>query len=103
MLKMQMRVFADAGLVAFIRATGTAFPPDMPSSHPCSPVSMVFPSSPIGPAPVDLLAFSPPRLFRFSTVMAVGFIFLYVQKGFLAFTVVLLYFVNRMFGDVLSI
>ena len=49
------------GLAAFIRATGTAFLPDMPSSHPCSPVSMVFPSSPVGPPPVDLLATSPPH------------------------------------------
>ena len=49
------------GLAAFISATGTVFPPDMPSSHPCSPVLMVFPSSPVGPPPVDLLALSPPR------------------------------------------
>ena len=49
------------GLAAFIRATGTAFPPGMPSSHPCSPVSMVFPSPPVGPIPVDVLAYSTPR------------------------------------------
>ena len=49
------------GLAAFIRATGTAFLPDMPSSHPCSLVSMVLPSSPVGSTPVDLLASSPPR------------------------------------------
>ena len=47
-------------LAAFIRATGTTFPPDIPSSHPFSPVSIVFPSSPIGPPPVYLLVSSPP-------------------------------------------
>ena len=44
---------------AYIKATGTAFPPDMPSSIPPSPASMVLPFSPVGPPPVDLLA-SPP-------------------------------------------
>ena len=48
-------------LADFIKATGTVFPPDMPSSHPFSPVSMILPSSPVGPIPVDLLASSPPR------------------------------------------
>ena len=48
-------------LAAFIKATGTAFPPDMLPSPPSSPVSMVFPSSPIGPTPVALLASPPPR------------------------------------------
>ena len=48
------------GLAAFIRATRTAFPPDMPSFHPCSPLSMVLPSSPVGPTPVDRLASSAP-------------------------------------------
>ena len=48
-------------LAAFIKATGTAFPPDMlSSSPPSSPVSMVFPSSPVGPTPVALLASPPP-------------------------------------------
>ena len=49
-------------LAAFIRATGTAFPPDMlPSSLPSSPVSMVFPFSLVGPTPMALLASPPPR------------------------------------------
>ena len=48
-------------LAAFIKATGTAFPPDMLSSAPSPSVSMVFPSSPVGPAPVALLASPPPR------------------------------------------
>ena len=48
-------------LAAFIKATGTAFPPDMLSALPSSPVSMVFPSSPVGPTPVALLASPPPR------------------------------------------
>ena len=48
-------------LAAFIKATGTAFPPDMLSSLPSCPVSMVFPSSPFGPTPVALLALPPPR------------------------------------------
>ena len=48
-------------LAAYIKATGTAFPPDMLSSPPSSPVSMVFPSSPVGPTPVALLASPPPR------------------------------------------
>ena len=49
-------------LAALIKATGTAFPPDMlPSSPPFSPVSMVFPSSPVGPTPLALLASPPPR------------------------------------------
>ena len=49
-------------LAAFIKATGTAFPPDMlPSSPPSSPVLMVFPSSPVGPTPVALFALPPPR------------------------------------------
>ena len=48
-------------LVAYIKATGTAFPPDMVSSPSSSPVSMVLPSSPVGPAPVALLASPPPR------------------------------------------
>ena len=47
-------------LAAFIRATGTTFSPDMFPFLPPSPASMVFPSSPVGPPPVDLLA-SPPR------------------------------------------
>ena len=48
-------------LAAFIKATGTAFPPDMLCSPPSSPISMVFPSSPVGPTPVALLASPPPR------------------------------------------
>ena len=48
-------------LAAFIQAPGTAFPPYMLSSPPSSPVSMVFPSSPVGPTPVALLASPPPR------------------------------------------
>ena len=49
-------------VAAFIKATGTAFPLDMlPSSPPSSPVSMVFPSSPVGPTPTALLASPPPR------------------------------------------
>ena len=48
-------------LAAYIKATGTAFPPDMLSSPPSSPVSMVLPSSPVGPTPVALLASPPPR------------------------------------------
>ena len=68
-------------LAAFIRATGTAFPPDMlPSSPPSSPVSMVFPSSPVGPTPMALLASPPPAPFRFSTVTAVGFISSTIRK-----------------------
>ena len=69
-------------LAAFIKATGTAFPPDMlPSSPPSSPVSMVFPSSPVGPTPVALLASTPPPApFRFSTVTAVGFISSTIRK-----------------------
>ena len=48
-------------LEAFIKATGTASPPDMlPGSPPSSPVSMVFPSSPFGPTPMALLASPPP-------------------------------------------
>ena len=47
-------------LAAYIRTTSTAFPPDMLSSPPSSPVSMVFPSSPVGPTPVALLASPPP-------------------------------------------
>ena len=47
-------------LAAFIKATGTAFPPDMLSTPPSSPFSMVFPSSPVGPNPVALLASPPP-------------------------------------------
>ena len=48
-------------LAAFINATGTAFPPDMlPSCPPSSPVSMVFPSSPIKPTPIALLTSPPP-------------------------------------------
>ena len=50
-------------LPAFIKATGTAFPLDMLSSPSSSPVSMVFPSSPVGPTPVVLLASPPPRTF----------------------------------------
>ena len=90
-------------LAAFIRATGTAFAPDMfPSSPPSFPVSMVFLSSPVGPTPMALLAFPPPP------PLGVYFdgcwvYFLYYQKGCLAFTVILLSFVNRMFGDVSSI
>ena len=49
-------------LAAFIKATGTAFTPDMlPSSPPSFPVSMVLPSSPVGPTPVALLPSPPPR------------------------------------------
>ena len=48
-------------LTAFIRATGTAFLPDMPFSLPSSPISIVFPSSPVGPPPMNLLASFPPR------------------------------------------
>ena len=48
-------------LAAFTKATGTAFPPDMLSAPPSSPVSMVFPSSPVGPTPLALLASPPPR------------------------------------------
>ena len=48
-------------LAAFIKATGTAFPPDMRFSPSSSPVSMVFPSSPVGPTPVALLALPTPR------------------------------------------
>ena len=48
-------------LAAFIKATGTAFPPDMLSAPPSSPISMVFLSSPVGPTPVALLASPPPR------------------------------------------
>ena len=48
-------------LTAFIKATGTAFPLDMLSSPPSSPVSMVFLSSPVGPTPVSLLDSPPPR------------------------------------------
>ena len=48
-------------LAAFMKATSTAFPPDMLPSPPSSPVSMVFPSSPVGPTPVALLASPPPR------------------------------------------
>ena len=62
-------------LAAFIKATSTAFPPDMLSSPPSSPASMVFPSSPVGPTPVALLASPPlPAPFRFSILLAVGFI-----------------------------
>ena len=53
--------FLLLSLAAFIKATGTAFPPDMLSSPPSPPVSMVFPSSPFGPTPVALLASPPPR------------------------------------------
>ena len=48
-------------LAAFINATGTAFSPDMLSSPPSSPVSMVLPSSAVGPTPVALLTSPPPR------------------------------------------
>ena len=48
-------------LAAFIKVTGTAFPPHLLSSPPSSPVSMVFPSSPVGPTPVALLASPPSR------------------------------------------
>ena len=48
-------------LAAFIKATGTAFPPDMLSSPPSFPVSMVYLSSPVWPTPVALLASPPPR------------------------------------------
>ena len=46
-------------LAAFIKAMSTAFPLDMSSALPHSPASIVFPSSPVSPPPVDLLA-SPP-------------------------------------------
>ena len=61
-------------LAAFIKATGTAFPPDMLLSPPSSPVSMVFQSSPVGPTPLALLPTPPPRPLEVSTVTAVGFI-----------------------------
>ena len=48
-------------LAAFIKATGTAFPPDMLPSLPFSPLSIVFPSSPVWPTPVALLASPPPH------------------------------------------
>ena len=49
-------------LAAFIKVTGTAFPPDMfLSSSLSSPISMVFLSSPVGPTPTALLASPPPR------------------------------------------
>ena len=71
------------GLVAFIRATGTAFPPDMPSSHPCSPVLMVLPSSPVGPIPVDLLASSPYRpLYVFPLCWLLGLFPLHSERLF---------------------
>jgi len=47
-------------LATFIRATGTNYPPDMFSSLPPSPGSMVFPSSPPGISK-GLLSSSPPR------------------------------------------
>ena len=90
-------------LAAYIMATGTAFLPHMLSSPPSSPVSMVLLSSPVGPTPVALLASPPPAPIRFSIVLADWVYFLYVQKSCLACTVVLLSFVNRMFGDVSSI
>ena len=69
-------------LAAYIKATGTAFPPDMlPSSPPSYPFSMVFPSSPVGPTPVALFASPPPAPFRFSTLTAVGFISFAIRKG----------------------
>ena len=61
-------------LAAYIKATGIAFPPDMVSSPPSSAVSMVFPSSPVGPTPVALLASPPPAPFRCSTVLVVRII-----------------------------
>ena len=48
-------------LAAYIKATGTAFPPDMISSPSSSPVSLLLPSLPVGPTPVALLAVPPPR------------------------------------------
>ena len=48
-------------LAAYIKATGTAFPPDIALSSPLSPASIVFPSSPVGTPPVALLASSPLR------------------------------------------
>ena len=69
-------------LATFIKDTGTAFPPDMlPSSPPSSPVSMLFPSSPVGPTPVALFASPPPRPFMFSTVTAAGFISFTIRKA----------------------
>ena len=62
-------------LMAFIKATGTAFSPDMFSSPPFSPISMVFPSSPIGPTPVALLVSSPSRPVWVFIVSAIGCIF----------------------------
>jgi len=47
-------------LAAFIRATGTNYPPDMFPSLPPSPASMVFPSSPSS-CPVGLFSSSPLR------------------------------------------
>ena len=62
-------------LAAYIQPTGTAFPPEMQSSPPSTPVSMVLPSSPVGPTPLALLASPPPPApFRCSTLVAVGFI-----------------------------
>ena len=90
-------------LAAFIKATGTAFPPDMISSPPSSPASMVLPSSPVGPIPVALLASTPPRPLPVFYCDGCWVYFLHVQKGCLAFTEFLLSFVYRMIGDVSSI
>ena len=91
-------------LSAFIKATGTAFPPDMlPSSPPSSPVSMVFPSSPVGLTPMALRASPTPRPLSVFYWDGCWVHFLYYQKGCLASTVILFSFVNRMFGDVSSI
>ena len=90
-------------LAAFIRATGTVFLPDMFPSQPLSPTSMVFPSSPVGLPPLALLASSPPRPLYISYCASCWVYFLYVQKGYLVFTVVLFSFVNHMLGDVSSI
>ena len=46
---------------AYINATSTAFRPDILSCPPPSPALMVFPSAPVGPTPVALLASPPPR------------------------------------------
>ena len=87
-------------LAVYIRSTGTAFTYYMTLSSPTSLASMVFPSSPVG-TPLVALLVSTPLLFsaRFSQVqdyfpLVVGWLF--------SMTVILLSFVNSMFGDVSS-
>ena len=68
-------------LVAFIKATGTTIPPDM-LSPPSSPISMVLPSSPIGPTPVALLfSPSPPPPLGFLLCWLLGFISITIQTS----------------------